>query len=111
MYALPSIKAYGADGLLQLRFKNKIFVDETFASNLVATERLIKLRQSLRLVLVHSDDLYYDMKTFEWKLEGYTESSLTLRIDFHNPKYISVADIDTMKLIFAQDEMFFTPQN
>ena len=109
MYALPSIESYGADGVLKLKFKNKLAVDGAFKSNLIATEKLMKLRNALRLVLVHTFDLYHDMKTFEWRLEGYSEDSMTLRIDFHNPKYISVAEIDTMELIFAQDEMFYSP--
>lgn len=60
-------------------------------------------------MLVPGNENYSDKKGFTWELAIYEESKLGLRFIFEHPAYISVGDIDTMKVEFNNTEKFVPP--
>ena len=55
------------------------------------------------------DDYYLEMKQFQWDLVYYDEFRLKFRITFDNPAYISVEEIDTIKITITKSETFLSP--
>ena len=65
-----------------------------------AIEDLLKATNSLRAELLPGSDYDIENKEFIWKLEKIDTEEFYLRLIFENPQYISMDQIDSMKLLF-----------
>ena len=109
-YSLPSLQSFDANNQMKIQFTHPVNVDRTSQLSMQEIEALMKLRGATKLVLAPANDLYQDKKKFKWELSAYDEGSMSISVVFENPKYISFGGLDTLKIIFAEDPVFFTPQ-
>lgn len=52
---------------------------------------------------------YLNKKGFSWEVVTYEDFKLGFRFKFAHPEYISVGDLDTMKIEFNNGEVFVPP--
>jgi len=68
--------------------------------------QILKISESLKCTLVPANDNYLDKKGFTWELYVYEGSKLGLKYTFEYPEYISVGELDTMKVEFNNTAAF-----
>ena len=69
----------------------------------------MKLTNSIITILVPGQEFNSDKKTFTWSLTKYDADEISIRFNFTNPDEISSQNIDTMKVIFENTELFLQP--
>ena len=72
---------------------------------------LLKLSNSIATELIPGDDNYLDKKSFVWSLFVFDENMLGIEFKFDYPEYISVDQLDSMKITYFQTDTWISPQN
>ena len=71
----------------------------------------LQLTGSVKIELIPANDLNLDKKKFKWYLKMYSETGLSLQLEFENPSYISFGGTDTLKITFQNTKEYLTPRN
>ena len=72
---------------------------------------MLKVSQSVKCTLVPGNDNYLDKKGFKWSIYTYEEVKLGLKFTFEFPEYISVGEVDTMKIEFNNTAIYVPTGN
>ena len=67
---------------------------------LMVIQTYLQLTGSVKMELIPANDMNLEMKKFTWYLKAYSETGLSLQLEFENPSYISFGGTDTMKISF-----------
>jgi len=71
----------------------------------------LKLSGSVKILLIPANELHLEKKHFDWRVTQYDEASITLQFDFENPEYVSVNEIDSLKISFFNTHISLAPLN
>ena len=80
------------------------------SAELMPIAQILKLSESIKCTLVPGNENYIDKKGFTWELAVYEKTKLGFRFIFEHPEYISIGDLDTMKIEFNKGEVFVPPE-
>ena len=62
-------------------------------------------------MLIPANELYWEKKGFTWSLTNYNDDVMGLKVNFENPKYISIGGTDTLKVTLSNTKKYLQPEN
>ena len=67
------------------------------------------MTSSIKMELIPGMDTYLDKKSFRWDLIDFGTEELAIGITFDHPEFISCDKIDSMKIIFSNNDLYIVP--